>query len=186
MRKLPLAGSLLLLLACGASNPTPKTSPPLTEEQAQSFENGVDFVASLEGIEGRWRDDWDKELQVRVGSSDLIALVTVRTLRTDTDPEQRVTHRLHARVDRELVGSANEEIELAVHAEAPGFNSVHQNLARLSDKQFVAYVRRGPDALHWHLSPASEQVVTETESKITELSRGANKADGQRVVVHNN
>src|SRR5688500_14437220 len=103
MQKLPLVGSLLLVLACGGSSAAPKTAPPLTEEQSKSFEDGIDFVASLEGIEGKWRDEWDKELQVRVGSADLIALVTVRTLRTDTDPEQKVTHRLHARVDRELV-----------------------------------------------------------------------------------
>lgn len=185
MQKLPLVGSLLLLLACGGPSAAPKTAPPLTEEQAKSFEDGIDFVASLEGIEGKWRDEWDRELQIRVGAADLIALVTVRTLRTDTDPEQKVTHRLHARIDRELVGDVGEEIELAVRADQPGFNSVHQNLARIGDKQFVAYVRKGPERLHWHLSPASEEVVSETERTIT-MRRSANNSGNERVVVHNN
>jgi hypothetical protein len=186
MSKLPLACSLLVLFACSGAKPAAKVAPPLTEEQSKSFEDGVDFVASLEGIEGRWRDDWDKDLEVRVTSSDIIALVTVRTLRTDTDPEQRVTHRLLARVDRELVGDAKGELELSVRADEPGFHSVHSNLARLSDKQFVAYVRRSPEGLRWHLSPASDQVVTETESKITQLQRVPNKDGRARVVVHNN
>lgn len=185
MQKLPLLGSLLLLLACAGATPAPKVAPPLTEEQARAFEDGIDFVASLEGIEGKWRDEWDKDLQTRVGAADVIALVTVHTVRTDTDPEQKVTHRLHARVDRELVGDAERELELAVRAGDPGFNSVHQNLARIGDKQFVAYVRRGPEKLHWHLSPASEEVVTETERTITLRSQQPNKAGNARVVVHN-
>lgn len=186
MRKLLAVCSLLLSLSCAGKAPEAQTRPPLTEDQTKSFEDGVDFVASLEGIEGRWRDDWDKDLDVRVGSADLIALVTIRTLRTDTDPEQRVTHRLLARVERELVGDAEAEIELAVHSDARGFTSVHENLGRLSDQPFIAYVKRGPDKLHWHLSPASEPVVTETESRISARRSGAGGEGAQRVTVHQN
>lgn len=179
-----LLTALLFALACGGAQQAPKTSLPLTEEQAKSFEDGVDFVASFEGIEGRWRDDWERDLQVRVGDADVIALVTVRTLRTDTDPEQRVTHRILARVDRQLAGLAADELELTVRADALGFSSVHENLTRLGDKQFVAYVKRGPERLHWHLSPASDQVLLETERRITQLS--GTPSGGERVVVHNN
>lgn len=186
MRNVTLACALLLADACGASQQAANNSPPLTQAQAQSFENGVDFVASLEGIEGRWRDDWDRDLQERVSSADVIALVTVQALRTDTDPEQRVTHRVVAQVDRELVGSAGKEIELAVSTDEVGFNSVHDNLGRMNEKQFVAYIRRGPDGLHWHLSPASEEVLSATEGRITDLQRSPNKNAGQRVVVHTN
>lgn len=186
MRNVTFVCLLLLVAACGASRQAPQNGPPLTQAQVQSFENGVDFVASLEGIEGRWRDDWDRDLQERVSSADVIALVTVRALRTDTDPEQRVTHRVVAHVDRELVGSADEDLELAVSTDEVGFNSVHDNLGRMNQKQFVAYVRRGPDRLHWHLSPASEEVVSATESRITDLQRAPNKNAGQRVVVHTN
>jgi hypothetical protein len=186
MRKLFAVCSLLLSLSCAGKTPEAQNRPPLTADQAQSFEDGVDFVATLEGIEGRWRDDWDKELDVRVGSADLIALVTIRTLRTDTDPEQRITHRLLAQVERELVGDADGEIELAVHADARGFTSVHENLGRLSDQQFVAYVRRGPEKLHWHLSPASEPVVSETESRISARRASSGGEGAQRVTVHQN
>lgn len=185
MQKLPLACVLVLAAACGGSTPAVKTAPPLTAEQSKSFEGGVDFVASLEGLEGRWRDDWDKDLEVRVGSSDIIALVTIRTLRTDTDPERRTTHRLVARVDRELIGSAPQELELSVRSDEPGFSSVHENFGRLPDKQFLVYVRRGPDGLRWHLSPASDIVLTETESRISQLRRSPSP-NADRVVVHNN
>src|SRR5690349_10042267 len=98
MRRISLVCALVWATACGgAKAPTPST--PLTESQERAFDNGVDFIASLEGLEGRWRDDWDRDLTERVVGADVIALVTVETLRTDTDPQQRVTYRLLSHVD---------------------------------------------------------------------------------------
>jgi len=182
-----LTALLLLTVACGGAK-TNAVVAPLTPEQTKAFDHGIDFVTTLEGLEGRWRDDWDQDLQVRVGSADLVATVTVRTLRTDTDPTQRVTYRLVARVDRELVGEqSGKEIELAVNDAQPGYLSVRENMGRIADKQYVAYVKRGPDGGDaWHLSPASEQVLRETESKITQLMRAPKKDTGERVIVHTN
>jgi hypothetical protein len=183
-----LAASLLLLtVACGGAQTTAVVAP-LTPEQLKAFDHGIDFVTTLEGLEGRWRDDWDRDLQVRVSSADLIAAVTVRTLRTDTDPTQRVTYRLVAHVDRELVGGQRDkDIELAVHDDQSGYLSVRENMSRIADKQYVAYVKRGSRGEDdWHLSPASDQVLTETESKITQLMRAPQNATGERVVVDTN
>jgi hypothetical protein len=182
-----LTALLFLTVACGGAKTTTVVTP-LTPEQAKAFDHGIDFVTTLEGLEGRWRDDWDQDLQVRVSSADLIAAVTVRTLRTDTDPTQRVTYRLVAHVDRELVGEqGDKELELAVNDAQPGYLSVRENMTRIADKQYVAYVKRGPDGGDaWHLSPASDQVLSETESKITQLMRAPKKDSGERVIVHTN
>src|ERR1700712_3948207 len=166
-------GPLLLVIACaGGSKPSSTLVKPLTPAQVKAFDNGVDFVATLEGIEARWRDDGAQDLQERVASSSLIAAVTVSATRTDTDPSQRVTYRLVAHVDRELVGQdPDKEVELPVGPEDPGYNSVKDNITRIADKQYVAYVRTSPAGLVWHLAPASPEVVSETEGKITQLNR---------------
>jgi hypothetical protein len=187
MRHVLAASLLLLTAACGGAQTTAVVAP-LTPEQIRAFDHGVDFVTTLEGMEGRWRDDWDRDLQVRVASADLIAAVTVRTLRTDTDPMQRVTYRLVAHVDRELVGGQHDkELELAVHEGQAGYLSVRENMSRIADKQYVAYVKRGSlGESDWHLSHASDQVLTETESKITQLLRAPKKDSSERVIVHTN
>jgi hypothetical protein len=187
MRSALVACSLLLTMACGGAKPKGAVVP-LTSEQAKAFDNGVDFVATLEGLEGRWRDDWDHDLQVRVATADLIAAVTVRTLLTQTDPSQRPTYRLVARVDRELVGEEEDrELELSVGEQQLGYLSVRENMERIADKSYVVYLKRDTDTgVSWHLSPASDQVISETESKITQLSRAPKKDSGERVIVHTN
>ncbi len=179
------------LAACATTSTAKKISTtPLTPDEARVYEHGVDFIATLGGLEGKWREDWDKDLNVRIGSSDAIAIVTVKTLRTDTDPEHRVTHRLFASVDRVILGDTRgKEIEFAVREGAPGFMSVNDNQARVQGQSFVAFLKwyqdeRGRIATHWHLSPASPEIVTETEN-----TAGLRKGDGaakSRVIVHSN
>jgi hypothetical protein len=87
-----------------------------------------------------------------------------------------------------MVGEkSGKEIELAVNETQPGYLSVRENMSRIADKQYVAYVKQSPDGDNaWHLSPASEQVLRETESKITQLMRAPKKDTGERVIVHTN
>lgn len=175
---------LLLAGACGGAQS--RSQVPLTAEQARAFDNGVDFVQSLEGIEGRWRDDWERDLTARVSGAERIALVTVRTLRTDTDPQQQVTYRLQTVVDKDLIGEGARELQLIVPADAPGFGTIQDNVTRVPDKQYVVYLRGAPTGARFHLSAASEPVVLETQRKITDLGRNPNKSSGERVIVHTN
>lgn len=183
------AALTLCLIGC-ASGPQTLPNTPLTPEESRAYEHGVDFIATLEGLEGRWREEWDKDLDVRVGSADAIAVVTVRTLRTDIDPEQRVTHRIFASVDRVILGDARgKEIELSVRQGVPGFPSVNDNLARIEGGNFVAYIKwfraeGGNVAAHWHLSPASSQVLGETEGAAARKQDGGESRG--RTIVHNN
>jgi hypothetical protein len=162
---------------------------PATPTQLRVFDHGVDFVAALEGIEGRWREDWDRDLQERVGGADFIGVVRVDTLLTETDPEQVVTHRLVCRVLRTVSGQANKSLDLRVREGEAGFSTIHDNLSRIQAREFLAYVKwhreaDGSPAAHFHLSPASEAVVGETE-RVLALRKGADdEHEGDRTIVH--
>jgi hypothetical protein len=198
IRTVPCARGALLLLAglalagaCGGKPPPATEYAAATPEQERVFEHGVDFVAALEGLEGRWRDDWDRDLQARVSGADFIGTVKVKTLLTETDPEQRVTHRLVASVERSISGKADDkELELRVREGQVGFLTVHENLKRIQSRDFVAYVKWyrddvGARAAHFHLSPASDVIVGETERTVGLKKAGAEAAN-ERVIVHTN
>jgi hypothetical protein len=179
---------LVLLAACGGAAKKANYAPA-TPEQLRVFEHGVDFVAALEGIEGRWREDWDRELQERVGAADFIGLVLIETLLTETDPEQVVTHRLVGRVTRTLVGDAGKTIELRVREGDVGFPTIHDNVTRIQAREFLAYVKwylddAGERAAHFHLSPNSEPVVSETEKVVGIRKESAGKEPEGRTVVY--
>lgn len=184
-----LIGALCLAACGGASKQTPFT--PATPEQVRVFEHGVDFVAALEGIEGRWRDDWDRDLQERVGGADFIGTVRVDTLLTGTDPEQAVTHRLVGKVTRTIYGDAGKSIELRTREGEPGFTTIHDNLTRIQAREFLVFAKwylddSGERAAHFHLSPASEPVIGETEKVVSLRGKGSHtdEAAGGRTIVH--
>jgi hypothetical protein len=158
-------------LGCGGAQTSSAPSPPLPPEQARVFDQGVDFIGRLAGLEGRWREEWDQDLATRVAAADVIAVVRIKTVRTDIDPERRSTHRLVASVEREIAGKAPREIELAVRQDAAGFAGVDANLARLQTDSYIAFVKwftttTGARAAHFHLSPASDEVLLETEAVV--------------------
>ena len=177
------------LPACAGSSKSVKVTPT-TPEQERVFEHGVDFVAALEGLEGRWREDWDRDLQLRVGGSDYIGIVHIDTLLTETNPEQRVSHTLNGSVERSLLGDAR-DVQLRVSEGQPGFPTIHDNLQRIESRDFIVYVKwfldgDGDRAAHFHLSPASDVIISETERSVGLRSRGDKPAAQERVVVHNN
>ncbi len=187
---LAILACALVTSACASTSKAKISAAPLTADEARAYEDGVDFIATLAGLEGRWRDDWDKDLSVRMASSDAVAIVTVKTVRTDSDPEHRVTHRLLATVDRVIFGDTRgKEMEFTVREGVPGFMSVNDGLSRIQGKSFVAYVKwyqaeGGRVAAHWHLSPASTEIVAETERAAA--PRTGQGSSGDRVIVHNN
>ncbi len=183
-------GSGASLHGCASSQSHGQTAAALSAEDARLFECGVDFIARPDGLAGRWREDWSNDLDERVKKADAIANVTVRTLRTDTAPDRRVTHRLLVHVDRVIHGTLSEpELELTVRDGSQGFASVDQASARLTSQPFVAYVKRGrteagEPTLFFHLSPASEEVIGETEAAVVRNDPSAPKVATDRTVVH--
>jgi len=191
----PIRNALLLLAAaaclaaCGGSPPPARATSEFTPEHAEVFEDSVDFVDDPTVLEGRWREDWSRDLDRRVGFSDLIALVKVSYLNTDTNLERVSTFRIVVSVERSLYGEApEEEVTLIVREGEPGYGTVVGNERRILDQAFVAYIKwYQADAStvlpHWHLAPATEPVVRRTEYLI---ERRADVPDDTRTieVVH--
>lgn len=191
LRALTVASLLLALVgsACGGAAQNAKVTP-ITPQQERVFDHGVDFIAALEGLEGRWREEWDRDLAERIGGADFIGVVRINTLLTETDPEQRVTHRLVANVKRALLGHAK-DLDLRVAEGQPAFPTVHDNLARIQSREFLVYVKwytdsNGDTAAHFHLSPASAAVIAETERGLALREKGESPARQERVIVHTN
>jgi hypothetical protein len=169
------AHSLVLLAAAGlagcAAPRNPPADGPLSAEEERLFEHGVDFVGRIGGLEGRWKEEYDRDLARRVAAADLIAIVYVRKSRTDRDPHERVIHRLYGDVERTLHGVApGPELELLARQGDAGFRSIDDNLLRLQDARLVVYVKWYETetglAGHFHLSPASDDVVQQTEARV--------------------
>ena len=183
---------LLLVVACGGSTAAaPPVAAALPAELESIYENGADFVADPEILEGGWRDDWSEELDVRVRTADIIAIVNVPTLRTDIDPEGRTTFRLNSVVDASILGDAAGEIPLESHQGELGFTGVRSNERRIQSQPMVLFLRwaageNGVNVARWHLSPGTEPVVSRVRY-LAERRRGVER-EGRpgRVIVHEN
>lgn len=178
-------------LGCGGgSNRTPvaTVASPFTEAHARVFEDGIDFVADPEVLEGTWGDDWASELERRVSDADLIARVVVDTMRIDTDLDRNTSFRLEATIQETLLGEAPEsEVTLAVHQGDPGYSSVEGNEQRILHQPLVVYIKWYEVAEddvrpHWHLSPASEGVLTRTRDLVARRIEGPSD-EPQRVII---
>ena len=191
MRRLLGASAMAVgLTACGGSAlQVAEVTSPFTTDQSQVFEDGVDFVADPDVLSGRWRDDWSRDFQARVAGADLIAVVHVHTLRTDTDLDRRTTFRIVAAIRELKLGEAPEdELSLPVHEGDGGFDSIESNQRRILETDFLAFIKwytadGGRVAPHWHLSPATDPIVQRAEFLIRRR-RGDDGSDSRgRVIV---
>lgn len=183
---------LLLLVACGGSQASELVFAPFTAEHEPVFENGLDMVRDPGGLGGAWLTSWEEELDRRVSLADAVALVTVTTIRTDTDLDRRDTFRLVTRVDREYLGELDDEVTFAVAEGESGYSTVETNERRLLDQQFFAFVKwqredDGGRRPRWHLSPATDAVARRVRRLLRDR-RQVVSHDGTRrtVVIHRN
>ncbi len=151
---------------------------------------GSILVADPEGLEGRWREDWSRELDQRVSWSDVIAVVSIQTVRTDTDPNRQTTLRLIAEPSRTLLGEVPDEIELKVSQNEEGFSTVEGNSRQILDTELIAFLKwyqaeDGSVLPHWHLAPASQPVLSRVEY-LLERRREVPRQRNQRTttVIH--
>jgi len=158
------AGALLLLLhACGGSQASVK---PLefTPRHAVLFDDGVDLIEDPDALQGRWKSDWDQELDERMAHADFVSSGMVKTIRVEVDPEGRATYHLMFEVSRDLKGDApRDQISLASREGAAGYSSLEQHRDRILNRGLVAFVRKAKDAsgaivAHFHLMPPSAAI----------------------------
>lgn len=172
---LVLIASLLVWAAgCATTGTRNVMSPssPFTDDDGALFDDGVDMVGYPAGLSGRWADDWISGLRNRTERSDLIAELTVTTVRTDTSPEQRVTHWLVADVGDDLKGTYEGELGLASSSDELGFESVDRARTGLLEKQplilFAKWVKddAGTVRARWHLVRAGEDIAKAVRAQI--------------------
>lgn len=177
-----LAFSILLAAsACGGAggaNGPGTVSSPFTEEDALIFDGAVDYIGEPGDLLGRWREDWARDLSARTFAADVIAIVRVEQLREAVDLDRRASFLFVGNVHSVLVGDEDtEELSLSVSEVEAGYDTIEGNQNRVLDHDFVAFVKwaqpteTGPVVARWHLSPASQHVVTEVQSAILHRRR---------------
>lgn len=178
-KRLRAFGMLLLscsmagqLASCGGPVQQIQVSSPFTEEHAKYFEDGIDFVQDPTTLDGRWREEWQAEMEKRVELSDLIAHVTVETVRSHWDLD-RTMLQLELSIQKRIHGRApSGPLSVTVRDGDPGFPSVKSNESRMLKMSYVLFVKWYADDLgqpipHWHLSP--EEVMGTVESRVQML-----------------
>jgi hypothetical protein len=164
----------VLLTACGGPSTTTPARPssPFTATDLKLFDDGVDLVQDPDGLGGKWADDWNFDMRDRVARSDLIALVTVNTLLTDTDPEGHVAHRLVVGVEKSMKGMPPaEEINLSSPDSAVGFPTVDTNKGRLLHMRLLVLLKwvEEPDgsvSSHFHLVAPADTILSRVQAHI--------------------
>lgn len=164
LRRLLLAVLAALgLVACGGGAPVVRVTSPFTSSDATVFDQGVDFVDDPDILEGHWSEDWTREFQHRVGSSDLVEIVDVVSLRVATLPDQDPEYMIDIQPRRALLGDST-DVDLESHTGDSGYASIDSNQRRLASGSFLLFVKyaTGPDGTivaKWHLSPATDKIL---------------------------
>ena len=128
------------------------------------FDDGVDLIEDPDALQGRWKDEWERELDDRIAQSDFVSTGAVKTIRVEVNPEGRESYHLTFEVDRNLKGNAPRgQISLSSRGGASGYASLDQYRERMLNRELVAFVRyakeqSGAVVTHFHLAPPSEAI----------------------------
>ncbi|MGE3632594.1 MAG: hypothetical protein AB7P00_22055 [Sandaracinaceae bacterium] len=188
---LVLASVAVSIAGCGGAQQPTIVATPFLAEHEPMFENGLDMVRDPDALGGAWLGTWQEELDQRITNADVVALVTIRTLRTDVDLERAETYRLILSVDRKYLGEVADELTLVVHQDEHGNGTIENNERRHLDQQFIAFEKwqdteTGVRA-RWHLSPATDAVASETRRLLASRRQVEDETQGRRtVIVHRN
>jgi hypothetical protein len=169
-----LIGTVLLAsCASGGASKAIRPTSPFLESDAPLFEDGVDLVGDPSSLSGKWAEDYAIELRDRVNRSDLIALLTVTTVRSDVSPSGHTTHWLVAQVGDVFKGKYEGELSLASSDDAIGFDSVDRERGNILKKPLVVFAKWTKDPTtgavrpHWHLAAGTRDVVDAVRLQIS-------------------
>ncbi len=153
-----IAGLALWGIGCAGVSSSVTVSELLPADEPL-FDHAVDFVEDPAVARGEWGGTFER----RVRRADLIAVVRIRSLSSDT-VRNRSAYRLTARVKDRLEGRSPREVVLRVDDDRGGYETVQANEDRLLEHSFVAFIKWAADpesnepVAHWHLSPDSKTV----------------------------
>lgn len=168
---------VLSAAACAGSDKRVAQPGEFTVQHAALYDDGVDLIEDPDSLSGRWRSDWEVELDQLLDDADLVALGKVTTLREEINPEGRATYHLLFRVDRAYQGKPRgKEISLASREGAAGYASVQQYREHVIERELIAFVRyavnptTGAVSPHFHLMPPSDAVSRGIQRHNAELN----------------
>ena len=190
---LTIATTLLLAACGGGGGAEARVVTPFTAEHEPVFENGLDMVRDPSTLEGAWLSTWEDELDARVSLADVVGLVTVQTVRQDTDLDRRETFRLIVRVDRTYLGEVEDELTLVVREADAGFGTIETSQQRILDQQFIVFVKWQRDdetdaiVARWHLAQATESIAGRVRDLLERRRQVREAEPGRRtVIIHRN
>ncbi len=179
----PWIGMVLGVFVAGCAAAPLQAHAPLSVQEQALFEHGIDWISSPTALQGQWKEQWDEELRRRVRDADLIATCVVSTLRTDTDHDQRMVHRMSVKLNESYKGEFDtRDIELKVSDDQPGFASVDASKDRVLDRSFVVFVRWAPNArgkvqAHFHLITKSTEIIDEIARWLGQTERETRRGE---------
>lgn len=172
----------VILLGLGCSQMTFKAGNPWQPGEARFFDDGVDMIRDTSTLSGRWAYEQEDLLRGRVQLSDLIARVEIRAIQTNFEIGLDPTRRIQVAVVEPFYGkSPSPEISLASSPDSPGFGLLERHEKRL-EGEFILFIRwfSDPDDTqlkhHFHLSPASQEMVSLVKRRIHERSSEEHRA----------
>lgn len=153
---------VLLSAACGGGKPGAGSTVALSAREHALFDDGVDLIENPEGLSGRWKEDWDRDLEERIASSDLVATGSVNTLRTEVDPERSTSYHLVLEIKRTLIGEPfSDELLLISRDGDTGYGSVVQHRDHVLRRAVLAFIKygagpEGESVPYFHLAAPSK------------------------------
>lgn len=155
---------------CGSSaRGGPRVSSPFTQAHAALFDDGVDLLEDPGALEGRWQEDWSRELDQRLEQADAVFVASVQTLRVDVNLDKSESYRVGVEVERTIKGDdVAPEQSLVSREHAAGYGSIERNKDTLLKRRFVVFVKyadqEGQVVGHFHLTPPSRTVLERVEA----------------------
>lgn len=171
-----LAFACEALAACGGAT-GPRVSSPMSARDTEVFDNSVDYVANPADLGSAWGPASAAAMEHRVGAADIVAVVTVRAVRSDTDNASHRARRIVCDVQSALLGRYPGEFALTVGELESGFDTVDGRESQLLTGRFVAFVKWASEDARgvvprWHLVPASDPNMSDVNRLVRRRTSG--------------
>ena len=168
-----------VVAGCGTAFKTGKSWDP---KEARLFDDGIDVIADMSTLSGKWEYDMKNELDARTNLADTVAIVEVLAVQTNEDIDGVMSKNLDARIVDFVYGaSPSREITLKSNQNSLGYALIARHEARLVGEHIV-FLRwfdgeDGALANHFHISPASPELVKAVR-QMTEARKEEEKIQG--------
>jgi hypothetical protein len=163
-----LFAELLFVSGCGSEF---KTGMDWRPDEARFFDDGVDMIADISKLSGKWAYTQEDDLTGRVQLADLVAEIEIVSIQTISDVEQVETKRIKVQILEQIYGVApDDSFALSSRSDAPG-NVLIKRYEKHLTGRFLLFVRwfegqGGVVEHHFHMSPDSEEIKAAVREQV--------------------